>query len=103
MQDTTVGMSQVGEQLGISVGLTYDPRAGESERWVASVGLDCYGAGRTPVEAINSALADFDTTASQPVMSTPSTCDASRHAWTASPLEPDVTDRHYRREHGLTA
>ena len=57
--DTTVGMLQVAQDLGLCIGLTVDPGADASERWVASVGLDSYGAGSTPVEAVNSALAEW--------------------------------------------
>ena len=58
-QDISVGMRGVAEELGLAVGLTFDPGAEPSERWVASVGLNAYGAGSTAVEAVNSALAEW--------------------------------------------
>ena len=59
VQDISVGLREVAQELGQAVGLTFDPSADASERWVASVGLDAYGAGSTAVEAVNSALAEW--------------------------------------------
>ena len=61
--DISVGMREVAEALGQAIGLTFDPGAEPGEQWVASVGLDAYGAGPDPVSAINDALGEWYTTA----------------------------------------
>jgi hypothetical protein len=95
--DTTELVRMVAEQRGLAVSLTFDPSADDGERWVASIGLNAMGAGSYPIAALGAALVDLDGEGRQAL----ATCDAKRHGWASNPLEPDVTDRHYRREHGL--
>jgi hypothetical protein len=57
---TTEMVRQIAERRGLAVGLVYDPDAEASECWVASVGLDAFGAGGYPSAAIGAALLDLD-------------------------------------------
>jgi len=47
------------DQLGLAVGLVYDPAADMVERWLATVGLDAAGVGPTAGAALDAALADL--------------------------------------------
>ena len=59
-QDTAATMIELGELTRQCVGVTYDPSAPtHGQRFVACVGLDAYGAGSRPVDAINDAIAEF--------------------------------------------
>jgi hypothetical protein len=40
----------------LAVTLTFDPTADDSERWIACIGFDAYGAGSTPDEALDAAM-----------------------------------------------
>lgn len=44
--------------IGRAISLTVDPTAEDSERWIASVGLDASGAGPTPSAALIAGLED---------------------------------------------
>ncbi len=57
--DTTAEMRSIGISLGLSVGIVYDPAAEPAERWVATLGLDTFGAGETPGEALGNALGEL--------------------------------------------
>ncbi len=43
-------------RFGMAVTITYDPSAKPDERWLAYIGFDAYGAGRTPEEALDNAI-----------------------------------------------
>lgn len=55
----TTMLETVARQTSLAVGLTFDPDADENEQWIACVGLDAQGAGRTPYLALKAALDDL--------------------------------------------
>jgi len=52
-------LAATAQYLSLAVGLVVDPTAGEGERWVATIGLDCSGAGPTPGAALDAAALDL--------------------------------------------
>lgn len=74
MVDSTVGISQVAAELGVCVGLVYDPHAPTpAEAWVATVGLDASAAAADPISAVNLALAEYDAAEPEPEACAPTT------------------------------
>ncbi len=55
----TKQIRSISTRLGTSVGLTCDPTADPRERWIAVVGLDALGAGRTPEAALRATLGEL--------------------------------------------
>ena len=55
----TARLLAMARAINTSITLVADPTADPKERWVAVVGLDAYGAARTPASALRAALADL--------------------------------------------